>query len=182
MTTFTNFSQTRFTTFNIFKTMKNIFFTTLFLSVFTLFAQTANAQTAADEAAIKTMWKETWEAYDAGNLEKMWAAYTDGAAEIGPDGSLTTGKKAMREGYEAFMKMVDAPPKFTYESPAVRVLTPEFAILTWDSSADIKIGGQQVGGKTKGMALVRKIKRQWKIEFDALTPVMEMPAEAGKGN
>lgn len=162
--------------------MKNIFFSALFLFVCAFFAQTANAQTAADEAAIKTFWKETWQAYDAGNLEKMWASYTDNAGEIGPDGSLTVGKKALRESWEAFMKMVDTAPKFTYESPVVRMLNAEFAILTWDSSADIKIGGQQVGGKTKGMALLRKIKGQWLVEFDTLTPVMQMPTETGKGN
>lgn len=105
----------------------------------------------------------------------MWAAYTDNAAEIGPDGSLTTGKQALRENWAAFMKMADAAPKFTYENPSVRMLTADVAILTWDSIADIKIGGQQVGGPTKGMAVLRKINGQWFIEFDSLTPKMQMP-------
>jgi uncharacterized protein (TIGR02246 family) len=112
----------------------------------------------------------------------MWAAYTDEAAEISPDGHLTQGKKALREGWDAFMKMVDTRPKFTYETPSVRILSPEFAILTWTSTADIKIQGQQIGGKTTGVAFVRKIKGRWMIELDALIPVMEMPAPAGGGN
>lgn len=32
------------------------------------------------------------------------------------------------------------------------------------------------------MALLRKIKGQWLVEFDTLTPVMQMPTETGKGN
>lgn len=156
--------------------MKNIVFATVALLAFTLFTpQKAAAQTAADEAAIKAYWKDIWTAFDAGNEEKMWAAYTDNAAEIGPDGSLTTGKQALRENWAAFMKMADAAPKFTYENPSVRMLTADVAILTWDSTADIKIGGQQVGGPTKGMAVLRKINGQWFIEFDSLTPKMQMP-------
>lgn len=156
--------------------MKNAFFSILALVVFSLSNTATQAQTSADEAAVKSFWNEIWQAYDSGNTEKMWAAYTDNAAEIGPDGRLTTGKAALRESWEAFMKMVDEQPKFTYADPDVRVLTPEVALITWDSSADIKMGGQQVGGSTKGMAVVRKIKGQWMIEFDSLTPVLEMPA------
>ena len=156
--------------------MKNVFFSALTLLAFVLFAPHAQAQTTSDEAAVKAFWKDVWTAYEAGNIEKMWAAYTEEAAEIGPDGSLTSGKRALRENWDAFMKMVDNAPKFTYDNPVVRMLTADIAILTWDSEADIKIGGQQVGGKTKGMAVVRKIKGQWMIEFDALTPKMEMPA------
>ncbi|MBL7782793.1 MAG: nuclear transport factor 2 family protein [Saprospiraceae bacterium] len=155
--------------------MKNTFFHLLACCALALFTQTSYAQTAKDEADLKVYWKNIWEAYQAGNTEAMWAAYTEDAEEITPDGNLTQGKKALREGWEAFMKMVDAPPTFTYESPSVRFLTPDVAILTWDSSADIKIHGQQIGGKTKGMAVVHRIEGHWRIEFDSMTPVMTMP-------
>ena len=159
--------------------MKNFFFKCLAICACIFFTQTANAQSAGDEAAVKAFWKNVWDAYDAGDTEKMWAAYTEDAAEISPDGHLTQGKKALRENWDMFMKMVDAPPKFSYENPAVRMLSSELAILTWDSNTDVKIHGQQMGGETKGMAVVRKIKGQWKVEFDSITPVMEMPAPAG---
>ena len=51
----------------------------------------------------------------------------------------------------------------------------DVAILVWDSSADIKIKGQQVGGKTKGMALAHRTAGKWLIEFDSITPVISMP-------
>lgn len=121
------------------------------------------------------MWKSTWDAYQAGDNKKMWAAYTNDAAEISPDGNITYGKKALKTSWEAFMKMTDKAPSFTYGDPQVRMLTNDIALIVWDSSADIQMGGQQVGGKTKGMAVVRKIKGQWFIEFDSLTPVIPMP-------
>ena len=121
------------------------------------------------------MWKSTWDAYQAGDTKKMWAAYTNDAAEISPDGNITYGKKALKASWEEFMKMTDKAPSFTYGDPQVRMLTNDIALIVWDSSADIQMGGQQVGGKTKGMAVVRKIKGQWLIEFDSLTPVIPMP-------
>ena len=121
------------------------------------------------------MWKSTWEAYQAGDTKKMWAAYTNDAAEISPDGNITYGKKALKASWEEFMKVTDKAPSFTYGDPQVRMLTNDVALIVWDSSADIQIGGKQLGGKTKGMAVVRKIKGQWLIEFDSLTPVIPMP-------
>lgn len=158
------------------KTMPFFFLTLLFcLSGFAVQAQRAGSE----EAAILDFWKKTWEAYDAGDLDKMWAAYTDEAGEISPDGTLTVGKANLKAEYEAMLKMLDEKPKFTYENPSVRILSPEFALVTWSSNADFKIGGQQVGGQTTGVAFLRKIKGAWKIEFDALAPVMQMP---GTGN
>ena len=50
-------------------------------------------------------------------------------------------------------------------------------------TADIKIGGHQVGGKSTGMAVVRKINGQWKLEFDSITPQLGMPAlDSASGN
>ena len=155
--------------------MKLTLFGTLALLAFTFISPAVQAQTASDAAAISAFWEEIWTAYQSGDTEKMWSSYTEDAAEISPDGHLTSGKKNLRESWDAFMKMVDQKPEFTFANPSVRMLTAEFAILTWNSEADIKIGGQQVGGKALGMALVRKIKGRWMIEFDSLTPVMEMP-------
>lgn len=131
---------------------------------------------------ILKMWNDVNKAYESGDTEKMWAAYTENAAEVAPDGNVTFGKKALREGWDAFLKMADKTPTFSYENPQVRILTNEVALIIWDSSADIQIGGQQVGGKTKGMAVVHKINGQWKVEFDALTPVIQMPALDGAKN
>lgn len=152
---------------------------TLLLSLFTTLSL-LHAQSATDEAAVKNFWKDVNDAYQSGNDEQMWAAYTENACEIGPDGTLTVGKKALREGWDMFMKMADEKPKFSYANPLVHFITPEVAIITWDSEADIKIQGQQVGGKTKGMAVVHKVKGKWFVEFDSLTPIMQMPGAAAK--
>lgn len=130
----------------------------------------------ANANAVHTFIAETYDAFSAGNDEKGWAGYTDDAAEIDPIGSITFGKKVLRDSWDIFMKMADEKPKFKYENVLVRMLTNDIALAVWDSEADIKIGGQQMGGKAKGMAVLRKINGQWKIEFDSITPVLGMPA------
>jgi len=138
-------------------------------------SKTTKGLSNSNATAIHKMWKSTWDAYQAGDNKKMWAAYTNDAAEISPDGNITFGKKALKESWEAFMKMADKAPSFTYGDPQVRMLTNDIALIVWDSTADIMIWRQKVSGKTKGMAIVRKIKGQWLIEFDSLTPVIPMP-------
>lgn len=138
-------------------------------------SKTTKGLANSNATAIHKMWKSTWDAYQAGDNKKMWAAYTNDAAEISPDGNITYGKKALKASWEEFMKMADKAPSFTYGDPQVRMLTNDIALIVWDSSADIQMGGKQLGGKTKGMAVVRKIKGQWLIEFDSLTPVIPRP-------
>lgn len=159
--------------------MKNILFSILALLFVNLFSTNANAQTAADEAAVKTFWKQVWKAYESGNVDEVMKVYTDNACSITPDGRLQSGKEAMKADWEAFTKMTDAPPKFTYEEPSIRVITADVAIVIYATQADIKIDGQQVGGKMLGMAVLHKVNGKWTVESDSMTPVIEMP-ETGK--
>lgn len=162
--------------------MKNVLFSAICFSIaFCSFAPVASAQ-SGDEATFKAYLKEVYDTYEKGDTKGMFSYYADNAAEIGPDGRLTSGKKALEESWTAFEKMMDAKPKFTYNLTSYRFITPDVAIVTWDSDADIKMGGQQIGGKTIAMAVLHKKDGRWLIEFDSLTPVMEMPAETAKGN
>jgi len=156
--------------------MKTNLFQLILLVAFGFLTNAVQAQTKADEAALKSFWKDVWTAYDSGNDDKMFAYYTENACEINPGGIITCGKKALIDSWNQFMKMVDTRPKFSFSDPSVRFITPEVGIISWDSGADIKIKGQQIGGKTKGMAVVHKINGKWLIEFDSLTPVMQMPS------
>ncbi len=173
--------------------MKNVLSTFALLAFcFQLNAQTAGALWAGSRSsnvnanAVHSAIKSAYDAFmPGGNVEAGWAAYTEEATEIGPDGNITFGKKALREGWDGFMKVADEAPKFKYENVLVRMLSNDIALAVWDSEADIKVGGQQVGGKTKGMAVLRKIKGVWKLEFDSITPQVElgMPAlDAAKKN
>lgn len=159
--------------------MKNIFFNALMTLLFACNINAATAQTAADEAAVREFFMAAWATFNAGDIDKSLDAFTEKAGEIGPDGSLLTGKQSLRESYEAMMKMVDAKPSFSCEQLTVRFITADVAITTFDSNADIKIGGQQVGGKTKGMAVLHKINGKWLIEFDSSTPVLPPPTAGG---
>ncbi len=156
--------------------MKTSFFSTIILLSASLFASVANAQTD-NQATFESFLKTVYDAYQSGNDDLMWNYYTANAAEISPDGTLTSGIDNLKAGWQQFMGMVDSRPTFTYKLTSWRLITPDVAVVTWDSNADIKIQGQQVGGATSDMAVLHKINGKWKIEFDAMTPKIEMPAK-----
>ncbi len=155
--------------------MKAVIFCASLLFTSAFFGQNAQAQTdnqATFEAFIKTV----YDAYQSGSDDAMWVFYSDNAGEITPDGRLSSGKEALKSSWKEFMKMVDSRPNFSYKMTSWRLITPDVAILTWDTVADIKIQGQQVGGPTSDMAVLRKVNGNWLIEFDSMTPVVEMPS------
>lgn len=151
----------------------------LFLSLFTLITITSFGQRNNvgndNEATFNNLLKEVYDAYESGDDEAMWAFYTEEASEISPDGTLAQGKAALKAGWAEFMKMVDSKPTFTYNLTSWRLLDPNIALLTWNSTANIMVQGQQFGGPSSCMAIVHKIKGKWMIEFDSMTPIMQMP-------
>lgn len=155
--------------------MRTVLFSFVLLLAFNLFSASASAQ-ADGQAAFEALLKKMYDAYQSGDDDAMWAYYTGQASEITPDGRLTSGKQALKAGWDEFMKMVDEKPVFTFKLTSWRLITPEVALITWDSNADVKIQGQQVGGPSVCVAVLHKIDGEWKIEFDSMTPVMQMPA------
>lgn len=161
----------------------------LIFSAIALFAliNISSAQTAGGIwVGSKTATGETKAVHDAlqkgfgdfmpgGNPETGWAIYTENAAEVDPGGNITFGLSALKAGWDAFSKMTDEPAKFKYDNVQVRMLTNDVALVVFDSEADIKIHGQQIGGKVKGSAVMHKVNGVWKLEFDQLSPVMPMP-------
>lgn len=161
----------------------------LILLIFVSIAAQMSAQTSgvlwvgsrsgnANANAVHQAIVEIYDAFANGDDKKGWAGYTEEAAEIDPIGHITFGKKALRESWEGFMAIVDEQPKFSYDNVLVRMLTNDVALAVFDSAADIKVGGQQLGGNTKGMAVLRKINGQWKLEFDSITPIVPMPEQS----
>lgn len=154
---------------------------TLLLSVFTLltlisFDSHLKAQ-AANQATFENYLRTVYDAYESGDSDAMWAFYSDDATEITPDGRLTSGKAALKADWDEFMKMVDSKPTFTYKLSSWRLLADDIALVTWDSDADIKVGGQQFGGPTICVAVLRKVNGNWLIEFDGMTPTMPTPSD-----
>lgn len=144
---------------------------TLFISLLTF---NLKAQ-VDDESTFTSMLKQVYEAYESGDNDAMWSFYTDHASEISPDGRLTVGKEDLKLGWDQFMEMVDAKPRFSYELTSWRLITPEVALVSWKSVADIKVSGQQIGGPTTCIAVLHKMDGKWKIEFDGMTPILPMP-------
>lgn len=128
-----------------------------------------------NKATFETFLKDVYTMYDKHDYKALKNMYERQASEIGPDGVLILGLKNLEASWKLFDQMVDPTPKFTYQLTSSRMITPEIAIVTWDSDADIKIKGQQVGGKATGMAVLKKKGNGWQIQHDQLTPVMTMP-------
>lgn len=153
---------------------KLLIFSTLFIARII----SASAQSKSDESAIKTMLKECFNAFADGNNDKGFTYYTENAWEITPDGSLAMGKQTIKAGYDAFVKMIEGKPQFTLNNIEVRFIKSDVAIVALDYVTDIKINGQQIGGKSKGLAVVTKANGKWLLDADAATPVMQMPEPA----
>jgi uncharacterized protein (TIGR02246 family) len=159
---------------SLFHTMRNILFCTLAFFFASLLP--TNAQAQNPEAEILSMWDNVWKAYESNNLAKVWASYAENACEIYPDGSMMTGAANIKAGYEQFSGMLEGTPSWQSTKPAIRLITPDVALLTSSVVSDIKLkGGQQVGGKSVFALVAHKVKGQWLIEFDSQTPVLQMP-------
>ncbi|MBK8504773.1 MAG: nuclear transport factor 2 family protein [Saprospiraceae bacterium] len=129
-----------------------------------------------DQKTFEAYLSKVFNAYESSDVNAMWQYYTENASEITPDGRLSVGKESLKASWEEFMKMVDSRPKFSYKLTSWRLITPEVALLTWDSNADIKVQGQQMGGPSTCVAVLHKIDDNWQIEFDGMVPIMPMPA------
>lgn len=156
--------------------MKNI----LILLLAGLCSLTATAQTASDQADLLKGWENAWNGYKQGNEAAMWAAYADNACEVYPDGSSICGLANIKAGYAQFSGMLESQPSWSYSTPEVHFIDANNAIMFSDIVSDMKLkGGQQIGGKTKFVAVMHKQNGKWQIVLDTQTPVMQMP-ETGK--
>ncbi|HRG69815.1 MAG: nuclear transport factor 2 family protein [Saprospiraceae bacterium] len=131
-----------------------------------------------NKTTFETFLKDVYTLYEKHDYKALKNIYDRQAGEIGPDGMLIMGIKNLEASWKMFDGMVDGTPTFTYQLTSSRMVTPEIAIITWDSDADIKIKGQQIGGKATGMAVLKKKGNGWQIQFDTMTPVMAMPMPA----
>lgn len=137
-----------------------------------LFAQAASAQTADNQATFEAYLKKVYGAFETAGFDGLKKYYSPEATEINPEGRLSQGLAALEADWKEFEKMMDAKPKFTFKLTSWRLLTPEVALLTWDSEDEFYFQGQTMTSKNTSSAVLRKVKGNWLIEFDQLTPKM----------
>lgn len=145
----------------------------LSMSITALFGQGKPYKLPMDnKASVETFLKDVYTAYEKMNYKLLKSYYDRQAGEINPDGSMVQGLKNLEASWKAFDGMVDERPTFTYQLTSSRMVSEDIAVVTWDSEANIKIKGQQVGGETIGMAVLKKKNNSWIILFDSMTPVV----------
>ncbi|MBK9723014.1 MAG: nuclear transport factor 2 family protein [Saprospiraceae bacterium] len=161
--------------------MKKLFYSVLLLVLVFSNPQSLSAQAKPAKLPLENrinfenFLKEIYTAYENKDYKALKNYYDRSAAEINPDGSMVQGIKNLEAAWKAFDGMVDEKPIFTYKLTSSRMVTPDVAIVTWDSDAQMKIKGQDMGGKAIGMAVLKKKNNSWTIHFDSMTPVMPMP-------
>lgn len=136
-------------------------------------SRSTNPNANAVHAAISAV----YDALNARDYEKSWAAYTEEAACIEPNGQIIVGKPALKKALADLVKYAE------YEEVAirgvqVRLLGPEVAIATLEAETSVKINGEQVGGKIRVSSMLRKMNGAWKIEFEQVTPLANPESEA----
>lgn len=131
---------------------------------------------AAFEKFLTDVYNAYYEAYDKKNYKGFVKFFSGNAAEIGADGNLTYSLKALKEMWPKQDAMLDGKPKFENKLTSARMINSEVALITWETDADVMVGGKQVGGKMTNAAVLKKSGNNWTIEFDVAVPynVVEM--------
>jgi ketosteroid isomerase-like protein len=162
--------------------MKKLIYSVILCTVFCIFGTSLSAQAKPpklpmdNKASVEKFLKQIYDAFEKQDFKTLKGLYDGRAGEISPDGSMVQGLKPLEASWKAFHSMVDPKPSFNYQLTSSRMVDNDIAIITWSEDDDIKIKGKQIGGKMIGMAVLKKKNDSWIIQFDALTPVMAMPA------
>jgi len=160
--------------------MKNIFFKTIALLAFALFAQNLHAQTAADEQAVRNTNNKAIEAYYAADAEKMTAFYAENATTVIYTGQKINGRKAIHESTVEMLK-VEKPSadNFKFNTSNVRFLNANTAVVIADLSGTTQMGDQTINWEGVCAIVLTRHGDKWLIELEVNTPIMSMP-ETGK--
>ncbi len=154
--------------------MKTVFSKTTLLFLGLFLTLSLSAQKPNQEMFEKYL-VDVYGAFDRDGFDGIKPYYAPACVEIGPDGSITNGLAAIETNYKAFAQMMDAPPVFRYTLTSWRMVTPELALLTWDTDDELYVMGQVIKGQHTCSGLLRKSDKTWLIELSQLTPKTPMP-------
>ena len=149
------------------------------ISIFLLLATATlslQAQSAADEQAIRTLMNEGLDAYYKGDINKMIACYAENAVVIDWMGNTTTGRDALRASTEKALQY-EKPNADNFKASVnnVRFLHPDVAVVQLDLNGVTTVDGKPQPWKgVNAMVFVRK-NGKWLIEQEQNTPVFQMP-------
>ncbi len=162
--------------------MKKIFFSALALILLfvSLFTSKVNAQTAADEQAVRNTIDKAIEAYYAADVEKMSAFYAENATMIVYTGQKINGKKAIHESTVEMLKTEKpSAESFKFKTNSVRFLNANTALVVADLSGTAQMGDQTINWEGVCAIVMSRHGDKWRIELEANTPIMPAP-EPGK--
>lgn len=156
--------------------MKNTFFKLLTLLAFAASFQTAFAQTASDEQALRSMLGKAIDDYYTGDIDKLAAYYAENATMVSYTGQRVNGRAAIRAAIaEGFKIEKPNPANFKFSIASVRFLNANLAIVAADLKGVAQMEGKSIEWSGVSAIVLSRSGNQWLIELDSNTPVMPMP-------
>ncbi len=162
---------------NTFFAMKTFFCQLVFLFGLGLLTQTATAQTAADEAAVRATLDKGLQAYYAADVESMAALYAPKALMIDYTGQKTVGREAIRQAMtEMFKFEKPSPETVQFQVESVRFLNANTALVLVNMSGTAQMDGKAIQWKGVSSMVLARTNGAWLLELDQSTPLMQPPA------
>ncbi|MBV6443470.1 MAG: SgcJ/EcaC family oxidoreductase [Haliscomenobacteraceae bacterium CHB4] len=156
--------------------MKNILFSFLTLCAFALFTQTAQAQTAADEQAVRNTLNKGIEDYYTADVDKMVAYYAENATMVVYTGQKISGKAAIRQAMTEMLKMEKPTPgSFQFTVSNVRFLDANTALVVADLQGKSQVEGKTIEWTGVNTMVLFRTGGKWLIELESNIPVMPAP-------
>lgn len=153
--------------------MKNTLFSILALCAFALFNQTAHAQTAADEQAIKDLFTNAINAYYAADAGKAASYFSEKATFVSYTGQIFSGREAIHKSFvEDMNRQKPNPDNFKFNISDIRFLNANIAIVLADLSGIAEMGDQKIEWTGVSSFTVSRSGNQWLVELEQDTPVM----------
>ncbi len=156
--------------------MKTSFCQLVLLFGLGLLTQTATAQTAADEAAVRATVDKGLKAYYAADVESMIKLYAPNALMIDYTGQKTVGREAIRQAMTEMIKVEKPSPEaIQFQVESVRFLNANTALVLVNLSGTAQMEGNTIHWKGVSSMVFARTNGAWLLELDQSTPLMSPP-------
>lgn len=152
---------------------------TFFCSLILLlsFSFALNAQTAADEKAVRSLFETLIELNKSGRVDAMTPHFAEKATAIFYNGTTIQGKQAIHEAMKQYAAYQNPDDTVVLDEYSVRFLDANNALVLATLHGSMHMEGQKMDWKGISTALFTKKGGSWLVELMQDTPVMEMPGQ-----
>lgn len=152
--------------------MSNFLKTSVLFFLFTLCAN-LNAQTAADEQAVRNTIIKAMEDYYAADADKLASYYAENAVVIEYTGQKVVGREAIRKSLtEAFKVEKPTASSIQLSVSSVRFLNAGTALVVADLKGSAQVEGNTIEWTGISSMVMSRTGGKWLVEQEQNTPIM----------